>query len=374
MSFLSRFTRLPRLSNRPLRSTTCWQTGDRSPNAWQRRRANANCRSKHSHKQVSAYGALPGVISLCGEQGDYTFGLGGDLAADASGNAYLAGTTDNPNFQITAGTLAPSVSGYPYDETFVLKVDPTGKLVYSIVIPGDDTNSNDLVQPYANDFIPSGIAVDAAGDVTIAGTSGLGLPTTSGVVGPQFPNAYVNVENPSAGYVPQLNPIASAINFASYLPGTDYERGLAVDAQGNFYLTGGTQETNLPVSSNAYQKAPVTNSEGQIEGAYVLVLNPPATAVVGATYLGAGAVGGYGFSAIALDSHDNIFIGGAAEGQGFPLLDPFVTEHESTDSSADMVLAEMSNDLSTLEFGTYLSSIEANYGAGSIFAGLAVDK
>lgn len=309
-----------------------------------------------------------------GEQGFYTFGLHGDLAVDASGNAYLAGTTDNSTFQITAGTLAASVVGYPYNETFVLKVDPTGKLIYSTVVPGNDTNSNDLLQPYTNDFIPSGMAVDAAGDVTIAGTSGRGLPVTSGVIGPQFPNAYVNVENPSAGFVLQLNPTASAVNFASYLPGTDYGQGLAVDAQGNFYLTGGTQETNLPVSSNAYEKAPVANSDGQIEGAYVLVLNAQATAVVGATYIGAGAVGGYGFSAIALDSHGHIFVGGSAEEQGFPLQDPFVTKYEFTDTIADMVLAEMSPDLSTLEFGSYLSSTNATSYPGSIFSGLTVDN
>ena len=288
-----------------------------------------------------------------GGQGFYTFGLSGDLAVDASGNAYLAGTTDDSGFQITGGTLAASASGYPYNETFVLKVDPTGKLLYSTVIPGNDTSSTDLLQPYTNDFMPSGIAVDAAGDVTIAGTSGLGLPTTSGVVGPQFPNAYVNVENPSAGFVLQLNPTASAIKFASYLPGTDYGLGLAVDANGNFYVTGGTQETNLPVSSNAYQKTPVTNSDGQTEGAYVLVLNPQATAVVRASYLGAGAMGGYGFSAIALDSHDNIFVGGNAVGQGLPLVNPFITEYEFTGSIADMVLAELSPDLSSLEFSTY---------------------
>ncbi|MES2219874.1 MAG: SBBP repeat-containing protein, partial [Acidobacteriota bacterium] len=273
---------------------------------------NNNCYFLASLKPDGAALNYSGMIG--GEQGFATFGLGGDLAVDASGNAYLAGTTENSNFQITAGTLATSVVGYPYNETFVLKVDPTGKLVYSTVIPGNDTNSTDLLQPYTNDFVPSGIAVDAAGDVTIAGTAGLGLTTTSGVVGSQFPNAYVNVENASAGFVLQLNPTASAINFASYLPGTDYGRGLAVDAVGNFYLTGGTQETNLPISANAYQKAPVKIPDGQIEGAYVMVLNPKATAILGATYLGAGAVGGYGFTAVALDSHDNIFVGGNGGG------------------------------------------------------------
>jgi hypothetical protein len=323
---------------------------------------------------ISADGSKLNYSGLIGGgQGGYTFGLASDLALDASGNAYLTGTTDDPNFTITPGTLATSVTGYPYDETFVLKVDPTGKLLYSTVIPGTDTNSNDLIQPFTNSFTPTGIAVNASGDVTIAGTSGLGLPTTAGVVGSQFPNAYVNVEGPVAGFLLQLNPTASAINFASYLPGTDYGRGLGMDSKGNFYVTGGTQETNLPVSANAYQKTPVTTPDGQIEGAYVMVLNPQATAVVGATYLGSGVVGGYGFSAIALDSHDNIFVGGYATSQGFPLLDPFVTEYEYTGSIADMVLAELSPDLSSLEFSTYVNSVDPTFG-GSLFAGIAVDK
>jgi len=308
-----------------------------------------------------------------GEQGFYTFGTGVNLAVDASGNAYLAGTTDNSNFQITSGTLATSVTGYPYNETFVLKVDPTGKLLYSTVIPGNDTNSTDLLQPYTNDFIPTGIAVDTSGDVTIAGTTGLGLPTTAGVVGPQFPNAYVNVENPSAGFVLQINPTASAINFASYLPGTDYNGGLTVGATGNLYLAGGTGETNLPVSANAYQQTITPNSDGQYAAGYILELNPQATSVVAATYVGANSVSPYGFLGIALDSQSNIFVGGHVDSQGFPMQNPFVTEWEYTEFSADMVLVEISPDLSALEFGSYLNATSGGF-AGSNFAGLAIDE
>jgi hypothetical protein len=307
-----------------------------------------------------------------GEQGFYIFGTGVNLAVDAAGNAYLAGTTDSSNFQITAGTLATSVTGYPYNETFALKVDPTEKLLYSTVIPGNDTNSNDLIQPYTNDFIPTGIAVDASGDVTIAGTAGLGLPTTAGVVGPQFPNTYVNVENPSAGFVLQINPSASAINFATYLPGTDYTSGLTVDRTGNLYLAGGTGETNLPVSANAYQKTNVLDANGDYEADYIMELNPQATAVVAATYLGANSAASYGFSGLALDSQGNVFVGGYAVSQGFPLQNPFVTEYEYTESIADMILAEMSPDLSSLEFGSFLSATSGTF-AGSVFAGLAVD-
>lgn len=312
-----------------------------------------------------------------GEQGSYVLGTGVNLAVDASGNAYLAGSTDNGNFQITSGTLATSVTGYPYGEAFVLKVDPTGKVLYSTVIPGNDTNSTDLLQPYTNDFIPTGIAVDASGDVTIAGTTGLGLPTTAGVVGPQFPNAYVNVENPSAGFVLQLNPTASAINYASYLPGTDGAGALAVDSAGNLWVAGGTGETNLPVSPNAYQKAPSAGTLENISSGYLLELNGTATNVQAATYLDGTGIGQFNesseFSAIALDSSGNVFVGGTTSSADFPMQNPLVTEYESTTTIWELVLAEMGPDLSTVKFGSFLSATNGAY-AGSIFAGLAVDN
>lgn len=312
-----------------------------------------------------------------GEQGFYTFGLGGDLAVDASGNAYLAGTTDNPNFQITAGTLATSIAGYPYNETFVLKVDPTGKLVYSTVIPGNDTNSSDLLQPYTNDFIPSGIAVDATGDVIVAGTSGLGLPTTSGVIGPQFPNAYVNVEDPSAGFVLQLNPTASAINYASYLSGTDEAGALTEDSNGNLWIAGETGETTLPVSPNAYQKAPAGSALGDVSSGYIMELSPGAVSALAATYLDGTGIGqtyeSSSFTSIALDSHSNVFVGGTTSSADFPLQDPFVTEIEYPGVIWDAIVAEMSPALSTVEFGSFFNSTDASYG-GSDFVGLTVDN
>src|SRR5271155_3046858 len=57
-----------------------------------------------------------------------------------------------------------------------------------------------------------------------------------------------------AGYLLQLNANATALNFATYLTGTDSAVGPAVDAGGDFYVAGFTSELNLPVSANAYQK------------------------------------------------------------------------------------------------------------------------
>jgi Protein of unknown function (DUF1573)/Abnormal spindle-like microcephaly-assoc'd, ASPM-SPD-2-Hydin/Beta-propeller repeat len=300
---------------------------------------------------------------------------GGPVTVDASGNAYLAGVTDDPNFQITPGTLSTSVLGYPQEETFVLKVDPTGKLLYSTVIPGNA--SADPSQAYNNLFVPSGMIVNAAGDTTIAGMAGLGLPTTTGVVAAQFPNAFINVGSPEAGFLLQLNATASAINLASYLPGTDSVAALTVDSNGNLWTTGETSETTLPVSANAYQKAPsVGASSGPISG-YILKVNPQVTAVLGATYLDGAGTGqtdeSSSFTAIALDSKSNVFVGGMTSSADFPLQNPFVTQLEFTGSIGDMILAEMSPDLSTVEFGSFLSSTDASFG-GSSFSGLAIDS
>lgn len=314
-----------------------------------------------------------GVIGSSSE-GDYTNGINGRVTVDTSGNAYLAGVTDSPTFYVTPGTLATTVTGYPYSEMFVLKVDPTGKLVYSTVVPGNA--ANDPLQSYNNEFIVTGISVDGSGDVTTVGSGGLGLPTTSGVVAPQFPNASVNVEGPEAGFVLQLNATSSAINFASYLPGTDQAGALAIDSSGNLWIAGATGETTLPVSANAYQKAPsVAGNLGPFSG-YIMKLAPMATSVLAATYLDGTGTGqteeSSSFTSIALDSKSNVFVGGMTSSADFPLQDPFVTALEYTGSIDDMILAEMSPDLSTVEFGSFLSSTDASYG-GSSFAGIVID-
>jgi hypothetical protein len=285
----------------------------------------------------------------------------GRLAVDAAGNAYLAGITDDPNFEITPGTLAKSVSGFPNDSTFVLKVITTGALSYSTIVPGTAPQSPN---PFQNVFFPAGIAVDGNGQATIAGKAGLGLPSTAGVIQPTFPND-ASAENASAGFVLQLNAKASAINYATYVAGTDQIGDMAVDSKGNLYVTGATGESNLPVSGNAYQKKINLN---QTSG-FVLKLNGTGTAILAATYLEGSQ--GAGFDGIALDQNSNVFVGGMTSSTDFPLVNPFTTQWVFGGSNSDMVLAEMSPDLSSLLFGSFLSSVDQIF-AASQFSAIAV--
>ncbi|QNI31991.1 choice-of-anchor D domain-containing protein [Alloacidobacterium dinghuense] len=313
------------------------------------------------------------VGKIGGSQGSATDGNYGRLAIDGSGNAYLAGVTSAPNFQITTGTLSSTVPGYPITSMFVLKVDSSGNLVYSTIVPGNATP--DPSDQMINLFLPTGISVDASGQAMLAGTAGLGLPTTSGVVAPNFPNAYQNVVNPSSGFVLQLNATASAINYATYVPGTDSLGGMTVDKNGNVYVTGVTSESTLPVTANAYQQSIVPGPNCTCNSGYIVKLNAQGSSVLAATYLSGAPSqgnGGTSFSSIVVDSNFNVFVGGGTGSSSFPLQNPFTSQQETAPSALDMVLAEMSPDLSTLAFGSFLSATDGIF-PGSTFSALAVD-
>jgi hypothetical protein len=276
------------------------------------------------------------------------YGSAGVLALDSTGNAYVSGDIWAENFTVTPGTLSSYLPGYPYSTLFVMKVDPTGKLLYATGILG---------APAWGAFVPFSIAVDGSGQVTLAGTASLGLPTTSNVVQPSFPYSTTD-EALTAGFVLQLNATASAINFASYLPGTGSADGMAVDSSGDLYFVGATAETSPAVTAKAY--------EWIADSSYVMELSGGATAVKAAVYFTCCMAG------IALDTNRNVFVGGMTMSSTFPMKHPFTPIYEFAMADGDMAVAEFDSGLSTLLFGSYLSSTIAPY-PGSTFTSMTVD-
>jgi len=93
------------------------------------------------------------------------------------------------------------------------------------------------------------VAVSSSGNVVVAGaTDTSDFPTTLGVVQPSY-------SNPSAGtfgrrtdgFLTVLNAQGTALVFSTYLGGTaaDAVRALALDAQGDLWLTGSTDSTDF---------------------------------------------------------------------------------------------------------------------------------
>ena len=311
-------------------------------------------------------------VLLGGSQDEPGSANDGHMALDSAGNAYFAGNTYDANFPTTPGTLGTTVPGYPNVALVVLKMDPTGKVIYSTSIPGNAPANP--ANSYTNYFQVEGVAVDTSGQVTVTGTSGPGLPTTSGALQASFPSS------PSgtgiAGFLFQLNSTATALNYATYLPGTDYAAGLSVAGDGSLYVVGSTEETNLPVSANAFLKALTPGPDCPCTGGFIMKLDSSAKTVVAATYLEGTVTGqdaGARLQGVALDSHSNVIVGGVATTNSFPLKNPYVSQFETSTSSDATIIAQLSPDLSSLLFSSYLSSTPPTLIPGSSFDAVAVD-
>src|SRR5437667_10190077 len=108
---------------------------------------------------------------------------------------------------------------------------------------------------------------------------------------------------------------------------------------------------------------------------FLVKLNGSGTKILAATYLeGAPSAGNAGtsFTGIALDSHSNVFVGGMTGSTDFPLVNPFVSQWVYGETISDMIIAGMTPDLSSVIFGSFLSSTDQVFPA-SQFSAIAVD-
>ena len=230
------------------------------------------------------------------------------IAADASGNAYVTGTTASTNFPVSLVAYQKLNKGIL--SGFITKIDSTGTLLsYSTYYGGSRTD------------IPGGITVDKAGNVYVVGdTTSTDFPTTTG--------AYQTTHrggNPKGSgtdiFLLKMNISGTALVYSTLLGGSDDDVGaaVAVDDAGNAYIGGRTSSTNFPTTSGVLQR----ELSGP-EDAYVAKFNPAGTAMLYGTLLGGTRqerVWG-----ILADAAGNAYVGGMTSSSGFPLQAGFQTE------------------------------------------------
>jgi Bacterial Ig-like domain (group 3)/Beta-propeller repeat len=194
------------------------------------------------------------------------------IAADSSGNAYLAGATSQCTFPTTAGAYQVQASYPPGTTTscnagFVMKLNPTGTApVWSTFLGNNPAPANNSTQLY-------GITLGSDGSVYVAGQAfGYGYPVLNPVV-PQTNTA-------TAPVITRLNSAGSAILFSTTLSGTDASSdsatGIAVDGSGNIYIAGQTDSFTLPVTAGAFQTANRTPG-GNTSTGFVAKIAPTVT-------------------------------------------------------------------------------------------------
>ncbi len=233
--------------------------------------------------------------------GGYALDAGNAIAIDGAGNAYVTGTTDSNNFPTTPGAFQPAYfrncCEFPPFHGFVTKVNPSGSaLVYSTYLGGGNADAG------------SAIAVDASGSAYIAGsTSSIDFPTTPGAVQSHFAGQFKD------GFVTKLNPAGTALVYSTFLGGgsDDYSSGIAVDANGNAYVTGSTDSINFPTTPDAFQTVYSGGSD-----AFLTKLNPVGTALLYSTFIGGNDTDSGG--EIALDGLANAYVTGSTRSINFP--------------------------------------------------------
>ena len=197
-----------------------------------------------------------------------------------------------------------------------------------------------------------GIAVDAGGAAYITGsTSSTDFPTRQAFQG-------AKAGNPDA-FVTKLSPAGTALVYSTYLGGSssDAGRGIAVDAAGAAYITGGTDSTDFP-TQQAFQGAKAANSD-----AFVTKLSPTGTTLAYSTYLGGSSFDeGWG---IAVDAAGAAYITGYTFSTDFPTRQAF---QGALAGGWDAFVTKLSPAGNTLAYSTYLGG-----SSGDDCFGIAVD-
>ena len=224
-----------------------------------------------------------------------------------------------------------------YDARRPLYIDP---LLYSTYLGGSGADNG------------SGIAVDSAGNAYVTGaTSSANFPT-QGPVQPMFAGGR------SDAFVAKINATGSALIYSTYLGGggDDSGSGIALDTEGNAYVSGWTTSTNFP-TLNALQSA----YGGGDYDAFVTQINASGSALVYSTYLGGSGID-LG-SGIAVDSAGNAYVVGTTASSDFPTT-PNAFQAACGDVSefgcffGDGFVAKINAAGSALIYSTYLAARE----------------
>lgn len=187
---------------------------------------------------------------------------------------FVTGSTTSSNFPTSAGVLKPATctgTGCPTiaGDAFVAKFNLSGIRQWSTLLGGTGFDQ-------ATD-----LAADSNGNTYVGGyTLSTDFPTTAGALQPANSGG-------TDGFIAKLNSTATALEFATYLGGglqSDRVWALDVDAAGNVFAAGQTENSTFPTTAGAFDTTFNNGSD-----AFVAKVNPTGTGFVYSTFLGGGS-------------------------------------------------------------------------------------
>lgn len=316
-------------------------------------------------------GANPDSIQLCFEGADKIY-------LDQTGNLHISLHDKNEfwmqrpvlyqgdgsskkiiegEFKITSNATHGTLVGFSvgkYDSTKPLIIDPL--LVFSTYLGGSDKSHGNA------------IGVDAQGNVYVTGDiSASDFPIT--------PNAFQRSLSSTSIYVTKFNKEGTTLLYSTYIGGTngDKSSALAVDKEGNVFVTGFTSSADFPVTKGAFApKCPVQDGVGT---AFVTKIAPDGSSLIYSSYLGGSASDNGG--GIAIDDDGNAYVVGTTYSVDFPVTPGAYQTNNRSIEGGNAFVSKVNKDGSALIYSTYIGgsgSIANEMIIGDVGEAIALDK
>jgi len=224
------------------------------------------------------------------------------VTVDPSGNFYVVGVTGSPSLPTTPGAFQPKLgtsNAIPL-AGFAAKFGPVSasgaSLIYLTYLEATGVSFGDL---------PGGVVADTQGNAYIGGyTNSAAFPLT--------PGAYQGTcKGNSCVFATKLNSKGTGLVWSTFVEVADYFGSIQLDAQGNVYVTG---------HSNEFFEGVNPLQPGLLSGGFVSKLDPTGSTLLFSSVVGAGVGinGNSSLSGVAVDVQGNIYVAGSINDATLP--------------------------------------------------------
>jgi sugar lactone lactonase YvrE len=266
------------------------------------------------------------------------------VALDTAGNAYVTGgacTSAYPAVSPTKPWQAKRTGGC---DAYVAKLDGAkGTIVYGTYLGGTGADQG------------RGIAVDAQGVATVVGeTSSTDFPIQK-----PFQSKLAGM---SDVFITRLSADGSTLLSSTYLGGSAAEaaRGIALDPQGNIYITGHTRSLDFP-TKNGYRSQRTGDPRVNSTDLFISKLNPAADTLLYSTYLG-GSINEVS-GGLAVDAAGNVYLTGSTWSPDYPIF-PYDPAFQPSPSNCAIFVTKLAPSANNIEFSTHLGGSYCDHPGG----------
>jgi len=300
---------------------------------------------------IAKYDSSGNFIWAIGTQNGDTWLI--NIATDSRGNCIVLGSFSSPSVQIGSATLTNSLSTLGQSEYFLVKLDPSGTVIWAKSAGGAQSGGVYLGYPLYKFYAAGvgGIAIDDTGSIYI--TANYKLPSVS--IG-----TYTLTNTDPSGTTDDIllakYDSSGNVMWAKSYGGTgdDNAYGLTLTPAGDIYMAGIIQSTVV-----AFGPSTISDGSGGVANGFIARFNNAGSALW-ATGTG-GHEGDYAIG-LAADAADNVYLTGGMVDTFISLSGTIITNPSPGDQVAYLAKFDPANNVSWYKIiNSPLGSIALGY-------------